>query len=242
MAQWLLEMRDEFIKCFITKDRWKYIVGGLGNTLKIALVAVLMGIVIGSVVAVIRATHDKTIERMRPGVGKVLLQIGDFICRVYLTVIRGTPVVVQLLILFFVVFVSSNNKVMVAALSFGFNSGAYVAEIFRGGIMSIDAGQMEAGRSLGFNYLQTMWYIILPQTIKNVLPALGNEFIVLIKETSVAGYIALQDLTKAGDIIRGRTFSAFMPLFAVALIYLAMVMIFTAFVNRLERRLRSSEH
>ena len=138
MAQWLLEMRDEFIKCFITKDRWKYIVGGLGNTLKIALVAVLMGIVIGSVVAVIRATHDKTIERMRPGLGKVLLQIGDFICRVYLTVIRGTPVMIQIMIMFFVIFSNARDGVPVAMLTFGINSGAYVAEIIRGGIMSVD--------------------------------------------------------------------------------------------------------
>ena len=149
MAQWLLEMRDEFIKCFITKDRWKYIVGGLGNTLKIALVAVLMGSVIGSVVAVIRATHDKTIERMRPGVGKVLLQIGDFICRVYLTVIRGTPVMIQIMIMFFVIFSNARDGVPVAMLTFGINSGAYVAEIIRGGIMSGDPGQAAAGRSRG---------------------------------------------------------------------------------------------
>ena len=157
--------------------------------------------------------------------------------------IRGTPVVVQLLIIYFVIFGSMDiSKVIVAVMAFGLNSGAYVAEIFRSGIMSVDSGQFEAGRSLGFNYAQTMMYIIMPQAFKNVLPALGNEFIVLLKETSVSGYIALQDLTKGGDIIRSRTYDAFMPLIAVALIYLAMVLIFTKLVNILERRLRSSDH
>ena len=147
------------------------------------------------------------------------------------------------MIIYFVIFGSVNiEKVPVAIMAFGLNSGAYVAEIFRSGIMSIDAGQFEAGRSLGFNYVQTMRYIIMPQAFKNVLPALGNEFIVLLKETSVAGYIALQDLTKGGDIIRSRTYDAFMPLIAVALIYLAMVLIFTKLVNMLERRLRNSDH
>ena len=165
------------------------------------------------------------------------------ICKLYLTVIRGTPVVVQLLIIYFVIFGSMDiSKVIVAVMAFGLNSGAYVAEIFRSGIMSVDSGQFEAGRSLGFNYAQTMMYIIMPQAFKNVLPALGNEFIVLLKETSVSGYIALQDLTKGGDIIRSRTYDAFMPLIAVALIYLAMVLIFTKLVNILERRLRSSDH
>ena len=242
MAEWFAKLKADFILNFIKEDRWKLLVDGLGVTLTVTFFALLIGVVIGIVLAAVRSTYDTNYERMHNPFARAILKFFNALCRIYITVIRGTPMVVQLLILFFVVFVSSNNKVMVAALAFGLNSGAYVAEIVRGGIMSIDAGQMEAGRSLGFNYLQTMRYIILPQTIKNVLPALGNEFIVLIKETSVAGYIALQDLTKAGDIIRGRTFSAFMPLFAVALIYLAMVMIFTAFVNRLERRLRSSEH
>ena len=195
--------------------------------------AVLIGIALGFLVAVIRSTCDKT--------GK--LKILDFICRIYLTVIRGTPVVVQLLIIYFVIFGSSDiSKVIVAVMAFGLNSGAYVAEIFRSGIMSVDNGQFEAGRSLGFNYVQTMVYIVMPQAFKNVLPALGNEFIVLLKETSVSGYIALQDLTKGGDIIRSRTYDAFMPLIAVALIYLVMVMIFTKLVNMLERRLRNSDH
>ena len=204
MAEWFAKLKADFILNFIKEDRWKLLVDGLGVTLTVTFFALLIGVVIGIVLAAVRSTYDTNYERMHNPFARAILKFFNALCRIYITVIRGTPVVVQLLILFFVVFVSSNNKVMVAALSFGFNSGAYVAEIFRGGIMSIDAGQMEAGRSLGFNYLQTMWYIILPQTIKNVLPALGNEFIVLIKETSVAGYIALQDLTKAGDIIRGR--------------------------------------
>ena len=156
--------------------------------------------------------------------------------------IRGTPTMVQLLIMYYVIFASSNlNKVVVAFLAFGINSGAYVAEIVRSGIMSIDRGQLEAGRSLGFSYASTMWYIIMPQAFKNVLPALANEFIVLLKETSICGYIGLMDLTRGGDIIRSRTYNAFMPLLAVALIYLILVMILSALVRQLERRLRSSE-
>ncbi len=163
------------------------------------------------------------------------------LCRIYLTVIRGTPTVVQLLIAYFIIFASSTNSMGVAMFAFGLNSGAYVAEIIRGGIMSIDVGQFEAGSSLGFHYLQTMRYIIVPQVIKNVLPALFNEFIVLIKETSIAGYIGIEDLTKMGDLIRSRTFSAFMPLIAVALIYLVIVMGLTALDDRLERSLRKNE-
>ena len=162
-------------------------------------------------------------------------------CRLYLTVLRGTPVVVQLMIIYFVIFASSDNGTLVAALAFGLNSGAYVAEIVRGGIMSIDNGQFEAGSSLGFNYLLTMRYIIIPQVVKSVLPSLANEFIALLKETSVAGYVAVRDLTKAGDIIRGRTFSPFMPLLAVALIYLVLVLFFTWLIGKMERRLRNSE-
>ena len=215
---------------------------GLGNTLKITLAAVLLGIVIGTLVAIVRSTWDQNEERMRPGAGKALLHIGDIICKIYLTVIRGTPVVVQLMIMFYIIFATSRNGVGVAMLAFGVNSGAYVAELIRGGIMAIDKGQLEAGRSLGFDYVQTMRFIIVPQALKNVLPALANEFIVLLKETSVAGYVAVTDLTKGGDIIRGRTFSAFMPLIVVALIYLVMVVFFTWLVGKLERRLRSSDH
>ena len=170
------------------------------------------------------------------------MKLPNGVCQIYLTVIRGTPVVVQLLITYFLIFGSMKvSKVLVAVLAFGINSGAYVAEICRAGIMSIDIGQLEAGRSIGFSYAKTMWYIILPQAFKNVLPALGNEFIVLLKETSVSGYIALHDLTKGGDVIRSRTYDAFMPLIGVALIYLAMVLGFTKLVSMLERRLNQSE-
>ena len=227
------ELKKEFLLNFIEDNRWKYIVDGLKITLIVTIFAVLIGVLLGFLIAIVRTTHDKT--------GK--LKILNAICKVYLTVIRGTPVVVQLMIIYFIIFGSVDiSKVLVAIIAFGINSGAYVAEIFRSGIMSIDNGQFEAGRSLGFNYAQTMMYIIMPQAFKNVLPTLCNEFISLLKETSVSGYIALQDLTKGGDIIRSRTYDAFMPLIAVALIYLAMVMIFTKLVSLLERRLRNSDH
>lgn len=227
------ELKSSFISNFIEDNRWRYITDGLKITLLVTVFAVLIGVVLGFLIAIVRTTHDKT--------GK--LKILNAICKVYLTVIRGTPVVVQLMIIYFIIFGSVDiSKVLVAIIAFGINSGAYVAEIFRSGIMSIDNGQFEAGRSLGFNYAQTMMYIVMPQAFKNVLPTLCNEFISLLKETSVSGYIALQDLTKGGDIIRSRTYDAFMPLIAVALIYLAMVMIFTKLVSLLERRLRNSDH
>lgn len=223
---------DTFYLNFIKEDRWHYIADGLAVTLQITLLAAILGIIIGLIVGVIRTTYEKTHK----------LKVMNFFCTVYLTVIRGTPVVVQLLIMYFVIFGNSRiDKVPVAVMAFGINSGAYVAEIFRSGINSVDGGQLEAGRSLGFNYLETMRYIILPQAFKNVLPTLCNEFIALLKETSVAGYIALQDLTKGGDIIRSRTYSAFMPLIAVAMIYLMLVMILSRLVGILERRLRRSE-
>ena len=226
------ELKSSFISNFIEDNRWRYITDGLKITLLVTVFAVLIGVVLGFLIAIVRTTHDKT--------GK--LKILNAICKVYLTVIRGTPVVVQLMIIYFIIFGSVDiSKVLVAIIAFGINSGAYVAEIFRSGIMSIDNGQFEAGRSLGFNYAQTMMYIIMPQAFKNVLPALGNEFIGLLKETSVAGYIAIQDLTKGADIIRSRTYSAFMPLLAVAALYLIIVLIFTQLIKILERRLRDSE-
>lgn len=225
-------LQDRFYLNFIKDDRWMYLTNGLKTTLMVTFFAVLIGIALGFLIAIVRSTYDKT------GGLKIL----NAICRIYLTVFRGTPVVVQLLIIYFVIFGSVKiDKTLVAIVAFGLNSGAYVAEIIRGGIMSIDNGQFEAGRSLGFNYVQTMIYIILPQVLKNVLPSLGNEFIVLLKETSVAGYIALEDLTKGGDIIRSRTYDAFMPLIAVAIIYLVMVMFFSWLLSILERRLRTSE-
>ena len=227
-----MDFCDSFYLNFIKDDRWRYLWDGFWTTIGISFAAVLLGVLLGFTVAVIRSTHDKT--------GK--LRLLNWLCKLYLTVIRGTPVVVQLLIIYFVIFGSVNiSKILVAIVAFGVNSGAYVAEIIRGGIMSIDKGQFEAGRSLGLSYIQTMIYIILPQAFKNVLPALGNEFIVLLKETSVSGYIALQDLTKGGDIIRSQTYTAFLPLIAVAGIYLAVVMLFSWLLGKLERRLKNNE-
>ena len=216
---------------FIKDDRYMYLLRGLGNTLLIAVLAVLLGIVVGFLVAIIRATHDK-----HGG-----LNILNFICKVYLTIWRGTPTMVQLLIMYYIILVSLNSKITVAVIAFGLNSAAYVAEIVRSGIMAVDEGQFEAGRSLGLNYGQTMRLIILPQAFKNVLPALANEFITLLKETSISGYIAIQDLTKGGDLIRSQTYDPFLPLFGVAIIYLVIVMILTAGVHKLEMRLRTNE-
>ena len=234
---------DQVKLCFLDGDRWKWLLEGFKMTLIITFFACLLGIAIGVVIAIIRSTYDKNREAMEKngGIGFKVLRFFNRLAGLYLTVIRGTPVVVQLLIMYFIIFASMTNSTLVAILSFGINSGAYVAEIFRGGIMSVDNGQFEAGRSLGFNYIQTMRYIVVPQMFKIVLPTLCNEFIVLLKETSVAGYVGIRDLTKAGDLIRGRTFSAFMPLIAVALIYLLVVIIFTKLVRKLERRLRSSD-
>ena len=244
MRNWFEDFSAVFRLNFLDGNKWKWLLDGLGNTLIITFFAVLIGIAVGVVIAVVRSTYDKNKETLkkRGGIGYVVLWILNALCNVYLTVIRGTPVVVQLLIMYFIIFASSTNGTMIAVIAFGINSGAYVAEIFRGGIMSVDNGQFEAGRSLGFNYIQTMVYIVIPQMFKIVLPTLCNEFIVLLKETSVAGYVGIVDLTKAGDLIRGRTFSAFMPLIAVALIYLVIVLLFTQLVRILERRLRRSEH
>ncbi len=232
---------ERFYLNFIKDNRWHYLTDGLLVTLEITFFSVLLGIAIGVIIAGIRSTHDKIIGDTKSPFKRFLLKFFNAIANIYLTVIRGTPVVLQLMIAYYVIFVSSNNKVLVAVLAFGINSGAYVAEIVRSGIMSIDQGQTEAGRSLGFNYMQTMFTIVLPQAFKNILPALANEFIVLLKETSVCGYVALQDLTRGGDIIRGRTYDAFFPLLAVAAIYLVLVVVFTKFVDILERRLRKNE-
>jgi len=227
-----MNFAESFRQNFIEEDRWRYLTDGLKTTLIITFFAVIIGMVLGFLVAIIRSAYLRTKRLLIP----------DILCRIYLTVIRGTPVVVQLLIIYFVIFASVPiSKTFVAIIAFGINSGAYVAEIVRGGIMAVDVGQLEAGRSLGLNYRQTMVSIIMPQALKTVLPALANEAIVLLKETSVAGYIAIADITKGGDIIRSQTFSAFMPLIAVALIYLIMVVLLTRLVNLLERRLASND-
>ncbi len=232
----------QFKVAFIDDDRYMYLVEGLWNTLKLTFFALLVGIVLGVVVALVRTAWDSAHDTMRGGAGKVTLGFFNVLSKIYLTVIRGTPVVVQIMIIFFVIMANSNNKMLAGVVAFGINSGAYVAEIIRGGIMSIDSGQMEAGRSLGFNYVQTMIHIIIPQAFKVVLPSLANEFIVLLKETAVAGYVALTDLTRGANIIRGITYQSFLPLLAAALIYLILVMFFTWLVGKFERRLRSNEH
>ncbi len=238
-----MSLKEQFILNFVDDSRWKYLTSGLLNTITITVFALLLGVVIGIVVAMIRTTYDKTKDSMKKRniIGYWFFSVINFICKIYLTVIRGTPVVVQLLIAYFIIFAFSNDGIMVASIAFGINSGAYVAEILRGGIMSIDVGQFEASNSLGFNYVQTMIYVIIPQVIKTVLPTLLNEMIALIKETSIAGYVGIVDLTKGGDIIRGRTFSAFMPLLAVAAIYLLIVSFLTFVLGKVERRLRKSE-
>ena len=242
IAEWFIDLKEEFIFCFIDGDRWRWLVDGFFITLQITLYSVLLGIAIGVVIAIIRSTYDNNGSTIRNPVGRAILNALNAISKLYLTVIRGTPVVVQLMLMYYVILVSVDSKVLVASLAFGINSGAYVAEIVRSGIMSIDKGQFEAGRSLGLSYTQTMIKVIIPQAFKNVLPTLANEFIVLLKETSVSGYVALEDITKAGDLIRSRTYSAFMPLIAVAIIYLVLVVFFTKLVSILERRLRNSDH
>lgn len=228
----MADFSAKFYANFIKDDRWLGLVSGLKVTIIVTLEALLLGVIIGFIVAIIRSYHDKTNK----------LKILNAICKVYLTVIRGTPTMIQILIMYLVVFGSSSlDSIIIGGIAFGINSGAYVAEIVRSGIMSIPIGQTEAGRSLGLHYAQTMRLIIVPQAFKNVLPALVNEMIVLIKETAIIGYIGEQDLTKAAMIIQSRTFDAFMPLLAAAVIYLALVMLLTFFMNKLERRLRNSE-
>ena len=241
ISAWAADMKADFILNFVAENRWKFITTGLSNTIIITFLALIIGVILGIVIAIVRSSYDKTYSEMRNGFKKFLLWLANGVCKLYLTVIRGTPVVVQLMVMYYIIFASSRNSLMVAVLSFGINSGAYVAEIIRSGIMSIDPGQFEAGRSLGFDYKATMWHIIIPQAFKNVLPALANEFIVLLKETSVAGYVTIRDLTMGGNIIRAATYSPFLPLIAVALIYLVMVIVFTKLVNILERRLRNNE-
>ena len=233
------KLADDFKQNFIEENRWQYFVRGLGTTMLITVLALLLGLVLGFLAAIVRSTHDKVCTQKG---GHFFLRLGNVIAKVYLTIIRGTPSTIQLLIIYFVIFASVNiNKVLCAALAFGINSGAYIAEIIRSGIMSIDNGQTEAGRSLGLNFPRTMTFIILPQALKNVLPALGNEFIVLLKETSISGYVSLMDITRAGYVIQSQTYSPFMPLIAVALIYLIIVMGLSKLLALLERRLAQND-
>lgn len=234
-------LAEKFYQDFIVEDRWKFIVNGLKITLIVTILALIIGVTIGVIVGIIRCAHDQQAGKELYGFKKIVLNILNTLCHIYLTVIRGTPALVQLLIMYFIILVSAKSKVLVAVLTFGINSGAYVAEVFRGGIMSIDKGQMEAGRSLGLSYVQTMTKIILPQAFKASLPALVNELITLLKETSICGYIGLNELTRGGDIIRGTTFDAFLPLIGVAVIYLAIVLLISYLFSFVERRLRKSD-
>lgn len=227
----------KFYQAFLENDRWKLYLNGIPTTLMVTALALLIGVVLGSVVALLRTAHDQ----QRPGHHDPLLAVLNVVCKVYVAVIRGTPMMVQLLIMGMVIFKSSRNFTMVGALSLGINSGAYVAEIIRGGLMSVDPGQMEAGRSLGLNYMTVMIEIIIPQAIRSVLPALGNEFIILLKDTSLITVIGGKELLYAAQGIMNRTYEAMYPLLITAVIYLILVMIFTWLLNKFEGRLRQSD-
>ncbi len=224
-------LAEAFDKTFIREARYLLFLDGLKNTLVIALCATVLGVVIGALIAVVKTIHKQS--------GK--LKLLNFICEVYTTVIRGTPIVVQLLIMYFIVFATSTQSVLVGVLGFGINSGAYVAEIMRAGINAVDIGQTEAGRSLGLSHGVTMRAIVLPQAVKNVLPAIGNEFISLLKETSVIGFLGVIDLTKAAQRVISRTADPYFPYISIALVYLGMVCILNYFVKKLEKRLAKSD-
>ena len=229
--EWFNKWLDTLYNTFIVAERYKTLIDGLGKTLIITISALAIGVVIGTIVAILKVFAE----------GNKKLKIVDVLCNIYLTVIRGTPVVVQLLISFFIIFASAKDGTWVAALTFGINSGAYVAETIRSGILAIDKGQVEAGRSLGFSKVRTMWLIVLPQAFKNILPAIGNEMIALLKETSVAGYVAVIDLTKAGNQIKNTTYDQINPILLVAVVYLLMVLILTKLLKIMERSLRKNE-
>ena len=240
MQEWFRQIAEDFSQTFIEEDRWMQFLKGLGITLEVAFLALVLGLVIGIIIAMIRSAPDQR-RSQKKGPGTVILNIANGICVVYLTVIRGTPMMVQLLIMYFVIFASSQNQVLIAVLAFGINSGAYVAEIVRSGIMSVDAGQMEAGRSLGLNYRQTMRSIVIPQAFKNALPALGNEMITLLKDTSLVTVIGLKDLTKTAMTVQSRTYEALMPFVGIAVVYLVIVMILAKVLSIVERRLRTGD-
>ena len=232
VLEWIFEIKDKAVSAFITQDRWKLYLEGFGVTLQVAFFAAIIGILIGTIVALMK------LSRTRRGKKTIFARIAD----IYIDVIRGTPSVLQLLIMWFVIMATTNNGILVASISFGINSGAYVAEIIRAGILAVDKGQMEAGRALGLTNAQTMVYIIIPQAIKNVLPPLGNEFIVLLKETAIVGYVSLSDLTRVANQISSRTYEAFMPLIGSAVIYFVTIKIITILLEKLERRLRKSDN
>ena len=231
------EFYVKFYQAFIEADRWKQYLEGVGTTLLVTAMALAIGVLLGVLVAMVRTAHDQ----QRPGRHNPLLAMLNAICKIYVTVIRGTPMMVQLLIMGLVIFSSSRNFTMVGALTLGINSGAYVAEIIRGGLMSLDAGQSEAGRSLGLNYLDTMRFIVVPQAFKTVLPALGNEFIILLKDTSLITVIGGKELLYAAQGIYNRTWEQMYPLLGTAAIYLVLVILFSWLQGKLERRLRQSD-
>lgn len=231
------EFYVKFYQAFIEGDRWKQYLNGVGTTLLVTAMALTIGIILGVLVAVIRTAHDQ----QRTGHHNPLLGFVNAFCKLYVTVIRGTPMMVQLLIMGFVIFSSSRNYNMVGALTLGINSGAYVAEIIRGGLMSLDPGQAEAGRSLGLGYVDTMRFIVIPQAFKAILPALGNEFIILLKDTSLITVIGGKELVYAAQAIYGRTYEQMYPLIGIACVYLLLVMIFSNLQSLLERRLRQSD-
>lgn len=236
--EWIQSFCFSFYQVFIENDNWRFFANGLKITLLTTIGALIIGVVLGVLVAIVRSAHDSC--RTKP---HFLLRILNFICNIYLTVIRGTPMMVQLLISAFVIMLprGETETLMCAIITFGINSGAYVAEIVRSGIMSVNSGQMEAGRSLGLNYSKSMQYIVIPQAIKNILPALGNELIVLVKETSIVTTIGLKDLTKGAQIIVTNTYNTMMTYLSLALIYLVIVIILSKLLGILERRLRASD-
>ena len=237
-ATWWQTFFVRFYQAFIAEDRWQQYLEGVGVTIMATAMALAIGVVLGVLVAVVRTAHDQ----QRPGRPRnFFLGVVNLICKVYVTVIRGTPMLVQILIMGMVIFASSRNYTLVGALTLGINSGAYVAEIIRGGLMSLDPGQSEAGRSLGLNYLDTMRFIMVPQAFKAILPALGNEFIVLLKDTSMISVIGGQELVFFAKNLVNRTYDAMFPLVGAAVIYLVLVMIFTWLQGKLERRLRQSD-
>ena len=237
-AAWWQSLFVRFYQSFILEDRWTQYLEGVGVTLVATAMALAIGVILGVLVAVVRTAHDQ----QRPGRKKnIPLGVVNFICKIYVTVIRGTPMLVQVLIMGMVIFSSSRNYTMVGALTLGINSGAYVAEIIRGGLMSLDIGQSEAGRSLGLNYIDTMRFIVVPQAFKAILPSLGNEFIVLLKDTSMISVIGGQELVFFAKNLVNRTYDAMFPLLGAAVIYLILVMIFTWLQGKLERRLRQSD-
>ena len=236
-ASFWQEFYVKFYQAFIDGNRWKQYLNGVGTTLLVTALALTLGILLGILVAVIRTAHDQ----QRTGHRNPILGLFNGICKVYVTVIRGTPMMVQLLIMSMVIFANSRNFTMVGALALGISSGAYVSEIVRSGLMSVDPGQMEAGRSLGLNYMTTMVVIIIPQAIRAVLPALGNEFIMLLKDTSLITVIGGKELLYAAQGIMNRTYEAMFPLLGVALIYLVLVMLFTRLLAMFERRLAQSD-